>query len=86
NDNYQSQTDIRNKNNDDAEIQILQKLIEKIMKNPISSSSSTNLLSQEEIRDKLKQSVPPLLRCSALFYHHLTGTSWPVESGIEIYL
>ncbi|CAF1488990.1 unnamed protein product, partial [Adineta steineri] len=85
NDNYQSQTDIRNKNNDDAEIQILQKLIEKIMKNQISSSSSTNLLSPEEIRDKLKQSVLPLLRCSALFYHHLTGTSWPVESGLDEY-
>jgi hypothetical protein len=23
----------------------------------------------------------PLLRCAALFYHHLTGTSWSGESG-----
>lgn len=45
------------------------------------SSPSVQLLSIEEIRDKLKQSLLPLLRCTALFYHHLTGTSWPAESG-----
>jgi len=45
------------------------------------SSPANQLLSLEEIRDKLKQSLLPLLRCAALFYHHLTGTSWSGESG-----
>lgn len=45
------------------------------------SSSSHQLLPIESIRDKLKVSLLPLLRCAALFYHHLTGTAWPGESG-----
>lgn len=44
-------------------------------------SSSNQLLSFEAIRDKLKISLLPLLRCAALFYHHLTDTTWPGESG-----
>ena len=46
-------------------------------------SSSNQFLSLEDIREKLKISALPLLRCAALFYHHLTGTSWPGESGKE---
>ncbi len=45
---------------------------------------SNQLLSIEIIRDKLKQSLLPLLRCAALFYHHLTGTSWPGESSLGL--
>jgi hypothetical protein len=44
-------------------------------------SPTSQLLPIEQIRDKLKQSLLPLLRCSALFYHYLTGISWPLETG-----
>ncbi|CAF1204742.1 unnamed protein product [Rotaria sordida] len=86
NDNSQ-QFIIRHKNDDDddAEKETIQKLIEKIIKNQTPPSSSIQLLSLDEIRDKLKQSLLPLLRCTALFYHHLTGISWPGESGLDEY-
>lgn len=45
------------------------------------SSSISQLLSIEEIQEKLKHSLLPLLRCAALFYHNLTGMSWPVDIG-----
>ncbi|CAF3756931.1 unnamed protein product [Rotaria socialis] len=71
--------------NDDDELKTLQKLVEKIIKNQTSPSSLALLLPIEEIRDKLKLSLFPLLRCTALFYHHLTGTPWPSESGLDEY-
>ena len=46
-----------------------------------SSSSNSQLLPIEEIREKLKHSLLPLLRCAALFYHNLTGMPWPVDTG-----
>ena len=59
---------------DENELKILDKLIEKLPTN-----QTQEMLSREEILYKLKQSVLPLLRCSTLFYHSLTGVSWPIE-------
>ncbi|UJR10060.1 hypothetical protein I4U23_014282 [Adineta vaga] len=85
NDVSQQQMKTDTKTNDNVEIKAIQKLIEKITKNQTSASSSNQMLSLEIICDKLKQSVLPLLRCSALFYHHLTGTSWPIETDLDEY-
>ncbi|CAF4308834.1 unnamed protein product, partial [Rotaria sp. Silwood2] len=85
NDDHQ-QSKMRQKSiDDDAEKQTIEKLIEKIIKNQTPPSPSAQLLSLEEIRDKLKESLLPLLRCTALFYRYLTGISWPVESGLDEY-
>ncbi|CAF1230767.1 unnamed protein product [Rotaria sp. Silwood1] len=85
NDNHQHSIMKHKSVDDDVEKQTIQKLIEKIIKNQTPSSSSVQLLSLDEIRDKLKQSLLPLLRCTALFYHYLTGTSWPTETGLDEY-
>ncbi|CAF0909766.1 unnamed protein product [Adineta ricciae] len=82
---YEDKEDIpqqktKTKANDEAEMQTIQALVEKIAKTQISTSSSTQILSPERIRNKLKQSLLPLLRCSALFYHQITGTAWPAET------
>ncbi|CAF3522414.1 unnamed protein product [Rotaria sp. Silwood1] len=85
NDNHQHSIMKHKSVDDDVEKQTIQKLIEKIIKNQTPPSSSVQLLSLDEIRDKLKQSLLPLLRCTALFYHYLTGTSWPTETGLDEY-
>jgi len=69
----------------DRKVQIMEKLIEKIHKNSHSTSSKERLLPIEVIREKLRQSILPLLRSAALFYRHLTGVEWPVESELDEY-
>ena len=73
----ESSVERKRAHSDDRKAQIMQKLIEKIQKSshPVSSEEL------DEIRAKLRRSLLPLLRCAALFYHHLTDVKWPAESG-----
>ncbi|CAF1066177.1 unnamed protein product, partial [Didymodactylos carnosus] len=77
-----------NINNDDdgnsVEVEAIKNVVQKIIqsqKNQSYQTPSQRLLSGRALCEKLKLALLPLLRCSALFYHHLTDTAWPTVTS-----